>query len=108
MGNHRELTLSGAAKDVALREMYADISARNLFPFWAKKSDVEHDEIRQLMNGPKPVPFRWSYKDDLESLLHRSAELITARWCWSIRDSRRAARRSARCTRRTVSTIRTR
>jgi gentisate 1,2-dioxygenase len=78
MGNHREMTLSGAAKDVALREMYADISAKSLFPFWAKQSDVEHDEIRQLMNGPKPVPFRWSYKDDLESLLHRSAELITA------------------------------
>src|SRR5256712_3915566 len=78
IGDHRELTPRGVAKEVALREMYADISARNLFPFWAKKSDVEHDEIRQLMDGPKPVPFRWSYKDDLESLLHRSAELITA------------------------------
>jgi gentisate 1,2-dioxygenase len=61
-----------------LREMYADISAKNLFPFWARQSDVEHDEIRQLMSGPKPVPFRWSYKDDLEPLLHRSAELVTA------------------------------
>jgi gentisate 1,2-dioxygenase len=78
MGHQRALMLSGAEKEVALREMYAEIGARNLFPFWAKKSDVEHDEIRQLMNGPKPVPFRWSYKDDLESLLHRSAELVTA------------------------------
>ena len=77
MGDHRELAPLGVARETALREMYADISARNLFPFWAKQSDVEHDEIRQLMNGPKPVPFRWSYKDDLESLLHRSAELIT-------------------------------
>jgi gentisate 1,2-dioxygenase len=78
MGHHRELTLTGAAKDAALREMYADISAKNLFPFWARQSDVEHDEIRQLMSGPKPVPFRWSYRDDLEPLLHRSAELVTA------------------------------
>jgi gentisate 1,2-dioxygenase len=78
MGHHRELTLTGAAKDAALREMYADISAKNLFPFWARQSDVEHDEIRQLMSGPKPAPFRWSYRDDLEPLLHRSAELVTA------------------------------
>jgi gentisate 1,2-dioxygenase len=78
MGNRRELTLSGPAKEAALRDMYADINARNMFPFWARASDVEHDEIRQLMSGPKPVPFRWSYKDDIESLLHRSAELITS------------------------------
>ena len=78
MGNHSELKLSGEAKEAALREMYADIGNKNMFPFWAKKADVEHDEIRQLMNGPKPVPFRWSYKDDIEGLLHRSAELVTA------------------------------
>lgn len=78
MGTHRELKLSGAAKEAALREMYADISAKSLFPFWAKSSEVEHDDIRQLMNGPKPIAFRWSYKDDLESLLHRSGELVTA------------------------------
>jgi len=78
MGHHGELKLSGAAKDAALRDMYADIGRKNMFPFWAKKSDVEHDEIRQLMNGPKAVPFRWSYKDDIESLLKRSAELVTA------------------------------
>src|SRR5438045_1714931 len=77
MGNPRELTLTGRAKEAALNDMYAEISARNMFPFWAKSSYVEHDEIRQLMSGPKPVPFRWSYKDDIESLLHRSAELVT-------------------------------
>ena len=59
MGNLRELELTGAAKEAALRDMYAEISSRNLFPFWAKSSDVEHDEIRQLMNGPKPVTFVW-------------------------------------------------
>jgi gentisate 1,2-dioxygenase len=78
VGNQSELTLSGAAREAALREMYAEINARNMFPFWAKSADVEHDEIRLLMNGPKAVPFRWSYKDDIESLLRRSAELITA------------------------------
>jgi gentisate 1,2-dioxygenase len=78
MGHHGELKLSGAAKDAALQDMYADIGRKNMFPFWAKKSDVEHDEIRQLMNGPKAVPFRWSYRDDIESLLKRSAELVTA------------------------------
>ena len=78
MGNRRELSLSGPAKEAALRDMYADINARSMFPFWAKRSDVEHDEIRQLMDGPKPVPFRWSYQDDIASLLQRSAELITA------------------------------
>ncbi len=78
MGNHTDIKLAGTEKEVALRAMYADINAKSMFPFWAKKSDVEHDEVRQLMNGPKPVPFRWSYKDDIESLLHRSAELVTA------------------------------
>jgi len=77
MGNQREPKLSGAAKEAALRDMYGEIAAHNMFPFWAKSSDVEHDDIRQLMNGSKPVPFRWSYKDDIEALLHRSAELIT-------------------------------
>jgi gentisate 1,2-dioxygenase len=77
MGNLRELEPTVAAKEAALRDMYAEISARNLFPFWAKSSDVEHDEIRQLMNGPKPVPFRWSYQNDIEGLLHRSAQLVT-------------------------------
>src|SRR5207237_8968895 len=78
MGSHRDIVVSGASKDAALNEMYAEISARNMFPFWAKSSDVALDEIRQLMDGPKPVPFRWSYRNDIESLLYRSAELITA------------------------------
>ena len=65
-------------KEAALREMYAGINDKHMFPFWAKQSDVEHDEVRQLMNGPKPVPFLWSYKNDIEGLLKRSAELVTA------------------------------
>ena len=77
MGDQSEISKAAETKAAALARMYADIAERNLFPFWAKSSDVEHDEIKQLMNGPKPVPFRWSYREDLEDLLHRSAELVS-------------------------------
>lgn len=73
-----DLKPAGSSKEAALREMYAGINDKHMFPFWAKQSDVEHDEVRQLMNGPKPVPFLWSYKNDIEGLLKRSAELVTA------------------------------
>jgi hypothetical protein len=56
--------------------MFAQINARNLFPFWAKRADVEHDEIKQLMEGMKAVPFHWSYKRDLEPLIQQSARFI--------------------------------
>ena len=52
-----DLKPADTSKDAALREMYAGINDKHMFPFWAKQSDVEHDEVRQLMNGPKPVPF---------------------------------------------------
>ena len=65
------------SRDAELRTMYEEIKDRHLFPFWAKHSDVEHDEIKQLMEGVKAVPFHWSYKRDLEPLLHQSARLIT-------------------------------
>lgn len=67
-----------AAREAELKAMYDAIHKGNLFPFWAKRSDVEHDEIKQLMDGVKAVPFRWGYKDQLEGLLHTSARLITA------------------------------
>lgn len=65
-----------ASRDQELKAMYEQINARNMFPFWAKRSDVEHDEIKQLMEGVKAVPFQWSYKRDLEPLIHQSARLI--------------------------------
>ena len=67
-----------ADKDGELKEMYQSINDKHLFPFWARSSDVEHDEIKQLMAGPKAVPFLWSYKDDLAPLIEQSARLITA------------------------------
>ena len=64
-------------REEELKSMYSQISAKSLFPFWAKRSDVEHDEIKQLMEGVKAVPFHWSYKRDLEPLIRQSARLIT-------------------------------
>ncbi|MFC6281642.1 MULTISPECIES: cupin domain-containing protein [Polaromonas] len=65
-----------AGRDEELKAMYEQINAKNMFPFWAKRSDVEHDEIKQLMEGVKAVPFHWSFKRDLEPLIHQSARLI--------------------------------
>ena len=59
-----------------MRDMYARIHEKNLFPFWAQRSDVEHDEIRQLMAGARAQPFHWSYTRDLEALMLQSARLI--------------------------------
>jgi gentisate 1,2-dioxygenase len=64
-------------RDAALRSLYADLHKHNLFPFWAKASDVEHDEVRQLMATQKAVPYLWSYKRDIEHVLNRAVELIT-------------------------------
>jgi gentisate 1,2-dioxygenase len=64
-------------REAALRSLYADLHKHNLFPFWAKASDVEHDEVRQLMATQKAVPFLWSYKRDIEHILNRAVDLIT-------------------------------
>jgi gentisate 1,2-dioxygenase len=66
-----------ANREAALKAMYAEIHEKNLFPFWATSAEVEHDEIKQLMGVTGAVPYRWSYKDTLESLLYRSAQLVT-------------------------------
>jgi gentisate 1,2-dioxygenase len=61
----------------ALRTLYDDLSAANLFPFWATTNAVDHDEVRQLLGSKKAVPHVWSYAKTLEPLLHLSAELVT-------------------------------
>ncbi|MES2536389.1 MAG: cupin domain-containing protein [Pseudomonadota bacterium] len=65
-------------KSAELKEMYEAIHQKHMFPFWAKNSDVEHDEIKQLMQGAKALPFLWSFKRDLEPLIHQSARLVSA------------------------------
>ena len=66
-----------AKPEAALDALYGDISAKNMFPFWATSTDVAHDEIKQLMGTQKAVPHLWSYKDDIETILFRAAELVT-------------------------------
>ena len=64
-------------RDEALASLYGDISTKHMFPFWATSTDVAHDEIRQLMGTQKALPHVWSYKDDIEPMLFRAAELVT-------------------------------
>ena len=50
---------------------------QKMFPFWATSADVEHDEIKQLMGTQRALPHLWNYKNDIEPILYRAAELIT-------------------------------
>lgn len=61
----------------ALDELYSDIHARNMFPFWATSADVDHDEVKQLMATQKAVPHVWSYDTDIEPILQKAAKLVT-------------------------------
>ena len=78
-------------RDIALKALYDDLYAKNMFPFWATSADVDHDEIKQLMGSAKANPFVWSYAEDIEPILRRAAgsSLWTisnaARSSWSIR-----------------------
>ena len=64
-------------RETALKGLYEDLARHHLFPFWATSKDTDHDEIRQLMATRKAVPFLWSYADDIEPILRRSAELVS-------------------------------
>jgi gentisate 1,2-dioxygenase len=67
----------GDNRENVLKAMYDTIHAKNMFPFWATGTDVEHDEIKQLMNVRGAVPHLWSYRADIEPLLHQSAEMVS-------------------------------
>ncbi len=60
-----------------LKALYDDVHQSNMFPFWATSTDVEHDEIRQLMDSTRAVPFVWNYAETILPLLERSAELVS-------------------------------
>ena len=66
-----------ANRAAALKSLYDDINARSMFPFWATSTDVEHDEIKQLMGTQRAVPHLWSYTSDIEPILQRAAELVS-------------------------------
>ena len=63
-------------KEAALKSLYDDLYARNMFPFWATSEGVDHDEVRQLMATSKAIPFVWKYTD-IEPMLQRAAQLVT-------------------------------
>jgi len=66
-----------ANRETALAALYNDISEKHMFPFWATSTDVAHDEIRQLMGTQKALPHLWNYRNDIEPILFRAAELVT-------------------------------
>jgi len=72
-----EAATTTSNRDRALAKMYDNISAKNMFPFWATSDDVTNDEVRQLMATKHAVPHLWTFKDDIEPLLRMSAELIS-------------------------------
>lgn len=64
-------------RDAALKALYDDVFTKNMFPFWATSTDVEHDEVKQLLASSKAVAHLWSCAEDIEPILHRAVELIT-------------------------------
>ena len=68
---------AGANRDAALKALYDSVHANHLFPFWASSTEVDHDEVKQLVGSKKAVPYRWHYKTAIEPLLYRAAELVS-------------------------------
>lgn len=64
-------------REAALKALYDDVYAKNMFPFWASSTDVAHDEIKQLMATKQAVPFVWAYETDIGPILERAVELVT-------------------------------
>ena len=60
----------------ALDALHLDVERADMAPFWAVDLANKNDEDRQVMDKKKARPFVWSYKDQIEPLLFRSAELI--------------------------------
>lgn len=71
-------TAQGDNREAVLADMYGKIAGSHLFPFWAQ-GDTAHDEIKRLMDVTGAVPHVWSFKKDLEPILHQSAELISTK-----------------------------
>ncbi len=67
----------GNDRQAALDALHLDVDRANMAPYWAIDLTNKNDEDRQVTEKKRAVPFVWSYKDRIEPLLHRSAELIT-------------------------------
>lgn len=72
MPRNEERSETQSALDALHREVYK----KHMAPYWAIDSNTDHDEDNQVMDKRKAVPFSWCYKEDIEPLLYRSAELI--------------------------------
>jgi gentisate 1,2-dioxygenase len=64
-------------RETALKALYDDVFAKNMFPFWATSADVEHDEVKQLLATPKAIPYLWRCAEDIEPILNRAVDLVT-------------------------------
>lgn len=64
-------------RDAALKALYDDVSAKKMFPFWATSTDVEHDEVKQLLATQRAVPYLWRCAEDIEPILDRAVQLVT-------------------------------
>lgn len=64
-------------RDTALKALYDDVASKHMFPFWATSTDVDHDEVKQLLATAKAVPFLWRCAEDIEPILDRAVELVT-------------------------------
>src|SRR5580704_6971208 len=64
-------------RDTALKALYDDVFTKHMFPFWATSTEVDHDEVKQLLATPKAVPYLWRCAEDIEPILERAVELVT-------------------------------
>lgn len=64
-------------RDTALKALYDDVFSKNMFPFWATSTDVEHDEVKQLLATARAIPYLWRCAEDIEPILDRAVELVT-------------------------------
>jgi len=70
-------THSEIQRQKALDVLHQEVYDKQMAPYWAVDSSVDHDEDRQVMDKRKAIPFSWSYENDIKPLLYRSSELIT-------------------------------
>ena len=64
-------------RDAALKALYDDVSAKKMFPFWATSTEVEHDEVKQLLATQRAIPYLWRCAEDIEPILDRAVQLVT-------------------------------
>lgn len=78
MGSQHVASPASADRTAALEALHEEIARQHMFPFWAATPGPEHDEVRRLMGeGRQAAPHLWSYANQIEPLLVKSAKLVT-------------------------------